>query len=198
MTEQREPDLKLTGGLFADLQRARSEAEREENEASAGEDIQSAEYWRGRRNGVEYALMKLNDSGWRPPDSETHPDEAFVLSVAVLVNRKTGKVTSLYGGQWDDHEELENAFDQIQEAAYEIISLTPEEYITDPEPRTVRLRHASIPAMDTWGEPLMLSATEVSASRFVYDDGQNVFLTLSDDQTVRVERVDIEVEPLEP
>jgi hypothetical protein len=186
-----------TVGLFFDLQRSRSEAEREEGEASASEDIQKADYWRGRRNGLEYALMKLIDSGWRPPNAEAYPDEEFVLSVEVLVSRKTGNVTSVYGGKWDDHEEFEDAFDLLGEAAREIVKLNPEEYVTDPAPRTVQLRHESIPAMDTWGEPLMLSELEAAASKFIYDDGQFVFLTLLDGQTVRVERVDVDVELVE-
>jgi hypothetical protein len=143
--------------------------------------------------------MKLIDSGWRPPASDAYPDEEFVLGVDVLVNHKSGKVTSLYVGKWDDHEELENAFDLIQEAAYEIVNLTPEEYVTDPPPRAVRLRQETVPAVDTFAEPLMLSAAEVAVSRFIYDDDRKfVFLMLPDGQTVRVEKVDVEVEPLEP
>ena len=36
------------------------------------------------------------------------------------------------------------------------------------------------------------------ASQFVYDDGQFVTLNSPDGQTVRVERVDIDVEPTAP
>jgi hypothetical protein len=166
--------------------------------ARAGEDVQNSDYWRGRRVGLELAMMKLGDSGWKPGSSEVYPDELFVFGIDVFVNRKTGHISSLRTGPWDDHEELENGIDLIYEGAYEIVGLNPEEYVSDPPPRTVRLRQDFIPAVDTFAEPLMLSAVEVAASKFIYDDERKfVFLMLNDGQTVRVETADVELGPLE-
>jgi len=203
MTQQHEPDLpneravEPTGGLFVDLQRARSEAEREESAARVGDDIQTAEYLKGCKSGLDLALTILSDSVWKPEHILVGTDEEAVLSIEVLINKKSGHVISRSGGQWDDHDEFDDVFDLIVDAAREIIGLNPEEYVTDPEPRAVRLRQETVPAMDTFFEPLMLSADEVAASRFVYSDGQLVTLILPDGQTVRVERGDIEVEPIE-
>lgn len=200
MTQQREPDLpneqaaEPASGLFVDLQRARSDAEREEFAARASNDIENAEYWNGRKSGFDFALTVLSDSVWKPVHADVYPHEHIVLSVEISVNRKTGVVSSILGGEWSDHHEFNDAYDVITEAACEIVGLNPEEYVISPAPRTVRLLQESVPAMDTWGEPLMLSESEVANSRFVYDDGQFVFLKLPDGQTVRVEQGDIEVE----
>ena len=44
----------------------------------------------------------------------------------------------------------------------------------------------------------MLSKSEAAGARYFYDDARFVFLTLLDGQTVRVEKVDVEVEQFEP
>ena len=186
------------GNLFADLQRERAEAERAEVQARSAGDIQTAEYWQGRKNGVEYAMMKLNDSDWRPGEFDAFPDQRFMLSIGLSVNRRTGDLLIKSGGEWEDDEEFENAYDVICDAARELVSRNPEDYITDPEPRTVRLRQETIPAVDTWGDPLMMSESEAASAKFIYDDGEFVFLTLLGGPTVRVELADVEVAPPTP
>lgn len=187
-----------TGNLFADLQRERAEAEREEAEATARGDVQKAEHLRGVKNGLEYAMMKLNASDWGPGEFDAFPDERFMLRIGLSVNRRTGDLLITSGGEWEDDEEFENAYDLICDAARDLISRNPEDFVSDPVPRTVRLRHKSIPAVDTWGDPLMLSESEAASAKFIYDNGQFVFMTLLEGPTVRVERADVEVAPIEP
>lgn len=193
-----ETAIEPTGGLFVDLQRERDDAQRKEHKAIADDDTKNAEYWRGRRNGLEIAIIALCDSGWKPVFSDSYPDEQFVLSFEMSVNTTTGMVSSLIGGKWDNYEEIEDAFDLISEAGSEIVNLNPEEYVTNPEPMAVRLRHESIPAMDAFGEPLMLSVSEAASSQFIYDDGRIVSLKLLDDRVVRVGKFDVDVEPTAP
>ena len=192
-----EPAVEPTGGLFADLQRERAEAEREETDARAGDDIKNAEYLRGRKDAFEFAIMKLSESGMRPVAADAYPAEEFTLSIEVSVNRKTGVVTSRIGGKWDDHD-FKEAFELIAEAAGDIVNENPEEYITNPVPMTVRLRHDLVPATDNFGEPLMLSKSEAADSQFIFDDGRSITLRLSDDSVVRVGKLDVDVEQIEP
>jgi hypothetical protein len=180
------------------LQRERAEAEREEAEATAQGDVQKAEHLRGVKAGIEYAMMQLVNSDWRPGEFDAVSDERFMLSIGLSVNRRTGDLLIVSGGEWEDDEEFENTYDLICDAARVLINRNPEDYITAPEPRVVRLRHESIPAVDTWGDPLMLSESEAASARFIYDNDEFIFLTLLDGPTVRVERADVDVSPIDP
>lgn len=187
------PSTKRANGLFAELLHNRGEAERKEAQERASNNFERAEYWRGLTSGLEFALSRLSDSGWSPPESELHPDERFMLSIEISVSRRTGDVISRTSGYWSDIDEFDDVMDQIVTFACEIVNLNPEDYVNNPYPRRVRLRREAIPVIDTGGEPLILNASDVEKSQFVFDDGKFVTLKMPGGLTVRVEKIDLEL-----
>jgi hypothetical protein len=180
--------------LKATLEAMWQEAESEYNEASkdSADDEENVGYWDGMKAGIGKAQVALADSGWTPPT--TYPEnEDELMVISMTVNRRTGEVNVTTDEKLSGNTGFQYAYDQLTEAASDIVSSNPEAFITDPLPRTITLKHGTVSASNYDNEHFFLSEEAVKDAEFLQDDGAYVYLKLKDGQVVLLDPIDVEV-----
>jgi hypothetical protein len=178
--------------LRASLEAERDEAERESERDD--EDEANIAYWDGRKSGLDEAIVLLGESGWTAPPSYSK-DEDHLIVIHVTVNRTNGEVNVMTEGQLSETGDFEYAFDQMTEAATDVVARNPEVFITNPLPWKITLKSEVVPVSDSQGNKFFVFDYDAENATFLYDDGEFVYMRLDDGRVVHVDPIDVDLSP---